>query len=119
MRPFHAILTSAAAAALAAALVTSAGGATPAAGAPPENGGLTAVSGLEVGSYTLAERPTGCTVVLARAGAVAGVDQRGGAPGTRELGLLNPINTVQKANAIVLAGGSAFGLDAATGTMRY
>jgi L-aminopeptidase/D-esterase-like protein len=87
--------------------------------APPANGGLTAVAGLKVGSYTLAERPTGCTVVLAEAGAVAGVDQRGGAPGTRELGLLNPINTVQKANAIVLAGGSAFGLDAASGVMRY
>lgn len=87
--------------------------------APPANGGLTAVAGLKVGSYTLAERPTGCTVVLAEGGAVAGVDQRGGAPGTRELGLLNPINTVQKANAIVLAGGSAFGLDAASGVMRY
>ena len=118
MRGFAVILTTAAAA-LAATLLTGAGAAAPSAGPPPENGGLTAVAGLEVGSYTLTERPTGCTVVLARAGAVAGVDQRGGAPGTRELGLLNPINPVQKANAIVLAGGSAFGLDAATGAMRY
>lgn len=106
-------------AALAGTALLSAAGAPPAATLPPENGGLTAVTGLKVGSDTLAERPTGCTVVLAEAGAVAGVDQRGGAPGTRELGLLNPINTVQKANAIVLAGGSAFGLDAASGVMRY
>ncbi|HVC19165.1 MAG TPA: P1 family peptidase [Vicinamibacterales bacterium] len=110
--------------ALVALLLAAAGVAAPAAaprrpGPPPENGGLTAVAGLKVGDYTLTARPTGCTVILAEAGAVAGVDQRGGAPGTRELGLLNPINTVQKVNAIVLAGGSAFGLDAASGTMRW
>jgi len=81
--------------------------------------GLTAVSGIRVGHHTLAERPTGCTVVLAEAGAVAGVDVRGGAPGTRETDLLDPVNMVQKVHAIVLAGGSAFGLDAAGGVMRY
>jgi len=81
--------------------------------------GLTAVPGIKVGHFTLAERPTGCTVVLTEAGAVASVDVRGGAPGTRETDLLNPVNHVQKVNAIVLAGGSAFGLDAATGVMRY
>lgn len=81
--------------------------------------GLTAVAGLKVGHHTLAERPTGCTVVLAEAGAVAGVDVRGGAPGTRETDLLDPVNTVEKVHAVVLAGGSAFGLDAATGVVRY
>jgi len=81
--------------------------------------GLTAVAGIKVGHHTLSERPTGCTVVLTEAGAVAGVDVRGGAPGTRETDLLDPVNTVQKVNAIVLSGGSAFGLDAASGVMRY
>src|SRR5260221_6618543 len=81
--------------------------------------GLTAVSGLKVGHHTLAGRPTGCTVVLAEAGAVAGVDVRGGAPGTRETDLLNPVNSVEKVHAIVLAGGSAFGLEAATGAVRW
>src|SRR5436309_2240807 len=83
------------------------------------NDTLTAVAGIKVGHHTLAERPTGCTVVLAEAGAVAGVDVRGGAPGTRETDLLDPVNMVQKVHAIVLAGGSAFGLDAAGGVMRY
>ena len=88
--------------------------------APPHSGpGLTAVPGLEVGHDTLPERPTGCTVVLARRGAVAGVDVRGGAPGTRETDLLDPSNTVQKVHAVVLSGGSAFGLDAAAGVVRY
>jgi L-aminopeptidase/D-esterase-like protein len=81
--------------------------------------GLTAVAGLKVGHHTLAERPTGCTVVLAEKGAVAGVDVRGGAPGTRETDLLNPVNSVEKVQAIVLSGGSAFGLDTASGVMRY
>lgn len=81
--------------------------------------GLTAVDGLKVGHHTLRQRPTGCTVILAEAGAVAGVDVRGGAPGTRETDLLNPINTVQQVHAIVLSGGSAYGLDTATGVMRY
>jgi L-aminopeptidase/D-esterase-like protein len=81
--------------------------------------GLTAVEGLTVGHSTLAARPTGCTVVLTGAGAVAGVDVRGAAPGTRETDLLNPLNLVDQVHAIVLAGGSAFGLDAASGVMRY
>ncbi|MGE5359546.1 MAG: P1 family peptidase [Bacteroidales bacterium] len=85
----------------------------------PKTNGLTAVAGLKVGHYTLTERPTGCTVVLAEKGAVGGVDVRGAAPGTRETDLLNPVNTVEKVQAIVLAGGSAFGLDAASGVMRY
>ena len=81
--------------------------------------GLTAVDGIKVGHHTLTERPTGCTVVLVEAGAVAGVDVRGGAPGTRETDLLDPAKTVQEVHAVVLSGGSAFGLDAASGVMRY
>ena len=81
--------------------------------------GLTAVEGVKVGHHTLSERPTGCTVILTEAGAVGGVDVRGGAPGTRETDLLDPVNLVEKVHAVVLAGGSAFGLDAASGTMRY
>jgi len=82
-------------------------------------GGLTAVAGLSVGHYTLTERPTGCTVILAERGAVGGVDVRGSAPGTRETDLLDPVNTVSVVHGIVLTGGSAFGLDAAGGVMRY
>jgi L-aminopeptidase/D-esterase-like protein len=82
--------------------------------------GITDVPGIRVGHYTLAERPTGCTVVLADGvGAVGGVSQRGGAPGTRETDLLSTSNLVERVNAIVLAGGSAFGLDAAQGVVRY
>jgi L-aminopeptidase/D-esterase-like protein len=81
--------------------------------------GLTAVPGLKVGHHTLAERPTGCTVILAEEGATAGVDVRGGAPGTRETDLLDPSNTVQRVHAVVLSGGSAFGLDAASGVARF
>lgn len=81
--------------------------------------GLTDVDGLKVGHHTLTERPTGCTVILAEGGAVAGVDVRGSAPGTRETDLLDPVNTVTQVHAIVLAGGSAFGLDAASGVVRY
>jgi L-aminopeptidase/D-esterase-like protein len=80
---------------------------------------LTDVGGLKVGHFTDSRRPTGCTVVVSEAGAVCGVDVRGGAPGTRETDLLSPVNTVEKVHAVVLAGGSAFGLDAATGVMRY
>ncbi|MFI5257676.1 MAG: P1 family peptidase [Gemmatimonadales bacterium] len=90
-----------------------------AAQSPSPRQGLTAVDGLEVGHFTLSSRPTGCTVILAERGAVAGVDVRGAAPGTRETDLLNPVNLVQKVNAIVLSGGSAFGLDAASGVMKY
>jgi len=80
---------------------------------------ITDVRGIEVGHAQDEEALTGCTVILCRKGAVAGVDVRGGAPGTRETDLLNPINLVEKVHAIVLAGGSAFGLDAASGVMRY
>ncbi len=81
--------------------------------------GLTAVAGLSVGHFTDSRRPTGCTVVLAEGGAVCGVDVRGAAPGTRETELLAPINAVEKVHAVLLAGGSAFGLDAAGGVMRW
>ena len=80
---------------------------------------ITDVSGIEVGQAQDDKALTGCTVILCRKGAVGGVDVRGGAPGTRETDLLNPINLVEKVHALVLAGGSAFGLDAATGVMRY
>ena len=84
------------------------------------NATLTAVDGIKVGHHTLAERPTGCTVILVDGpGAAGGVSQRGGAPGTRETDLLHPLNMVDQVNAIVLAGGSAFGLDAATGAVRW
>lgn len=80
---------------------------------------LTAVGGVKVGHFTETRRPTGCTVVLVEGGAVCGVDVRGGAPGTRETDLLDPVNTVDRVHAIVLSGGSAFGLEAATGVMRF
>jgi L-aminopeptidase/D-esterase-like protein len=80
---------------------------------------LTAVPGIRVGHDTLTGRPTGCTVILTGSGVVAGVDVRGAAPGTRETDLLNPVSSVQLVHAIVLAGGSAFGLDVASGVMRY
>ncbi len=99
--------------------VAVAGGILAAQGPAPANRTLTAVEGLKVGHVTLAARPTGCTVVLAEQGAVAAVDVRGGAPGTRETDLLDPVNMVQQVHAIVLAGGSAFGLDAASGTVKY
>ena len=80
---------------------------------------ITDVAGIEVGHFTDSRRPTGCTVVLARASAVAAVDVRGAAPGTRETDLLAPHNVVQRVHAILLAGGSAWGLDAAGGVMRW
>jgi len=83
------------------------------------NATLTAVPGVKVGHQTLTERPTGCTVILVEAGATAGVDVRGAAPATRETDLLNAVNVVQQIHAIVLSGGSAFGLDSATGVMTY
>jgi len=85
----------------------------------PTTRGLTAVAGLRVGHFTDTRRPTGCTVILATEGAVAGVDVRGAAPGTRETELLSPLNAVESVHAILLAGGSAFGLDAAGGVMRW
>jgi L-aminopeptidase/D-esterase-like protein len=115
MRP--ALLLRSSALAIAAALAATALYAlTP---AMQHNPGLTAVEGLKVGHHTLTQRPTGCTVILAEKGAVAGVDVRGSAPGTRETDLLDPINTVQQVHAIVLSGGSAYGLDSASGVMRY
>ena len=75
--------------------------------------------GIKVGHCTLTARPTGCTVVITEEGAVAGLDQRGAAPATRETDLLDPTNTVQHVHAIVLTGGSAFGLDAASGVVKY
>ena len=80
---------------------------------------ITDVRGIEVGHAQNEEALTGCTVILCRKGAVAGVDVRGGAPGTRETDLLDPVNLVERVHAIVLAGGSAYGLDAASGVMRY
>ncbi len=86
---------------------------------PTFPGSLTDVRGLSVGHFTDTRRPTGCTVVLTPEGAVAGVDVRGAAPGTRETELLSPLNAVEKVHAVLLAGGSAFGLDAAGGVMRW
>jgi len=80
---------------------------------------LTAIPGLTVGHWTDLEAATGCTVILCPAGAVAGVDVRGGAPGTREIALLAPTCTVEHIHAIVLSGGSAFGLAAADGVMHW
>lgn len=82
--------------------------------------GLTAVEGLRVGQHTLSERPTGCTVVVVDGdGAIGGVAQRGGAPGTRDTDLLDPVNSVERVNAIFLAGGSAYGLAVGDGVSRY
>ena len=81
--------------------------------------GIAAVPGIRVGHATDPVGLTGCTVVLCEKGAVGGVDQRGGAPGTRETDLLRPLHLVQRAHAVLLAGGSAFGLAAADGVMRY
>jgi L-aminopeptidase/D-esterase-like protein len=83
------------------------------------SGSITSVPGILCGHFTDTRRPTGCTVVLTPAGAVAGVDVRGAAPGTRETELLSPLNAVEKVHAVLLAGGSAFGLDAAGGVMRW
>ena len=77
------------------------------------------VAGVSVGHFTDTRRPTGCTVVLVPEGAVCGVDVRGAAPGTRETELLSPLNAVEQVHAVLLAGGSAFGLDAAGGVMRW
>jgi L-aminopeptidase/D-esterase-like protein len=83
------------------------------------NATLTAIPGVKVGHASDPAGLTGCTVVLCERGAVGGVDQRGGAPGTRETDLLRPLHLVQQVHAILLAGGSAFGLAAADGVMRY
>ncbi|RYX92680.1 MAG: peptidase S58 family protein [Comamonadaceae bacterium] len=82
-------------------------------------GSITDVRGIEVGHDSDARRPTGCTVVIARDGAIAGVDVRGAAPGTRETDLLEPGNVVEQVHAVMLSGGSAWGLDAASGAMQW
>ena len=82
-------------------------------------GSLTDVAGLTVGHAAEPGRPTGCTVVLCPQGAVCGVAVRGGSPGTRETDLLRPENRVSEVHAVLLTGGSAFGLDAAGGVMRW
>jgi len=82
-------------------------------------GSITDIQGLRVGHHTDPRRPTGCTVVLCEPAAVCGVDVRGAAPGTRETDLLAPGNLVDRVHAVLLAGGSAYGLDAAGGVMRW
>ena len=82
-------------------------------------GAITDVSGIKIGHYTDKKAATGCTVILCEQGAVAGVDVSGSSPGTRETDLLRSGNLVEQAHAVVLSGGSAFGLDAAAGVMRY
>lgn len=106
------------------AVGTAAQSPAPAAGPPelkPTGGrGLTEVHGIKVGHHTLTERPTGCTVILVDGeGVPGGVSQRGGAPGTRETDLLDPLNMVDRVNAVVLSGGSAYGIEAAAGTVRW
>ncbi|MCY3718707.1 MAG: P1 family peptidase [Anaerolineaceae bacterium] len=83
------------------------------------NNTLTAIPGIRVGHVTDREGCTGCTVVLCPPDTVAGFDQRGGGPGTRETDLLRPTGHVNSVNAILLSGGSAFGLSAAGGVMRW
>ncbi len=82
-------------------------------------GSITDIPGIRVGHATDLEHATGCTVVLCPQGTVGGVDVRGSAPGTRETDLLRPGNLVNEVHAILLSGGSAYGLDAASGVMRY
>ncbi len=84
-----------------------------------KSGGLTDVPGIRVGHATDPVGLTGCTVVLCEEGAVGGVDQRGGAPGTRETDLLRPMHLVERVHGVLLTGGSAFGLAAADGVVRY
>lgn len=81
--------------------------------------GFNEIEGILVGHAQDLEAATGCTVIISPEGATAGVDVRGGAPGTRETDLLHPVNLVEKIHAVMLAGGSAFGLDAAAGAMQY
>ena len=83
------------------------------------NSTITDIAGLEAGHYTDRDNATGCTVIICRQGAVGGVDVRGGSPGTRETDLLRPVHRVDQLHAVVLSGGSAFGLDAASGVVSY
>lgn len=85
----------------------------------PNNLGITRIPGIKVGHAQNEEGLTGCTVILCPPGTIGGVDQRGGAPGTRETDLLRPMHLVNELHAVFLAGGSAYGLDAAAGIMRY
>ncbi len=80
---------------------------------------ITSIPGIRVGHAQNDEALTGCTVILCEHGAVGGIDQRGGAPGTRETDALHPMHLVEHVHAVLLSGGSAFGLDAATGVVRY
>lgn len=80
---------------------------------------LTAIDGFRVGHATYDAASTGCTVILCPAGTMGGVDQRGGAPATRELDLLRPMRLNERVDAVLLSGGSAYGLDAAGGVMRW
>lgn len=80
---------------------------------------ITDIKGIKIGNAENPDAATGCTVILCEKGATAGVDIRGGAPGTRETALLNPVNLIEKVHGILLSGGSAFGLDAASGIMKY
>ena len=82
-------------------------------------GSIADIAGLQVGHFTDSRRPTGCTVLLCPEGVVAGVDVRGAAPGTRETDLLHPLATIECVHALLLTGGSAFGLAAADGVMRW
>ena len=82
-------------------------------------GSITDITGITVGHYTDKKARTGCTAVICKKGAVAGVDVRGSAPGTRETDLLRGYNSVERVQAIMLSGGSAYGLDAASGAMQY
>jgi len=83
------------------------------------HGNITDVPGVKVGHVENKEAITGCTVIVVENGAICSVDVRGAAPGTRETDALDPINEIDRVHAICLAGGSAFGLDAATGVMHY
>lgn len=84
-----------------------------------KDGSITDVPGIKVGHAENVKAATGCTVILCEKGAVGGFDQRGGAPGTRETDVLNPVNLVDVVHAVLLTGGSAFGLNAAGGVMRF
>ena len=88
-------------------------------GSIPYEGGLTDLVGIRVGHAVDPRRPTGVTVVLPEREVLTGVDIRGSAPGTRETALLDPVRSVKRIHALVLSGGSAFGLDAASGVVRY
>jgi L-aminopeptidase/D-esterase-like protein len=80
---------------------------------------ITDIPGIRVGHDTNLEAATGCTVIMCDTPAIGGVDVRGGAPATRETDLLHPLNLIEEVNAVVLTGGSAYGLDSAGGVMRY